>query len=137
MSEPDKELIIQADGASRGNPGRAAIGVVIKDANGRVRQEISHYIGNTTNNQAEYRALIAGLEEAKRLGAEHIHIRMDSELVVKQIKGSYRVRNEGLKPLWQRSMQLLAEFGASDLVHVPRQHNQRADMLANQALDSR
>ena len=95
----ERKLIIYADGAARGNPGPAAIGVVIADEHGRVLREISCAIGRATNNQAEYRAVIAGLEEVVGLGATHVELRADSELVVKQLNGRYRVKHPGLLPL--------------------------------------
>jgi len=95
-----EKAVLYTDGASRGNPGPAAIGAVIKDGQGRVLARISKRIGRTTNNQAEYRAVIAALEEAVRLGAAGVEIKSDSELVVRQINGRYRVKNPGLKPLY-------------------------------------
>ncbi len=126
---------IYVDGASRGNPGPAAIGVLIEDDAGQERARISKYIGTTTNNQAEYRALIAGLLEAAALGARSVEIRTDSELMVRQIQGSYMVRNTGLKPLHREVTQLLSRFSSFHIRHVPRKLNTRADGLANKALD--
>lgn len=125
------------DGASRGNPGPAAIGVVIQDHEGSTNLEISHYIGQATNNQAEYRALITALEEAARLGAGHVDIRTDSKLMVEQIMGNYRVRNAGLKPLFDRAVRLLSACGTHTIAHIPRSQNAPADALANTALDNR
>ena len=90
---PHQKLVINADGASRGNPGRAAIGATLKDEKGRLVASISRYIGRATNNQAEYGAVIAALEKAADLGARIVDIRLDSELVVRQVKGRYRVKN--------------------------------------------
>ena len=131
-----KNLIIHADGASRGNPGPAAIGVVIEDEQGRVIANISNTIGITTNNQAEYLALIAGLKEALKLGAESAELKMDSELIVRQLTGRYRVRNPALKPLFEQAHQLMKEFQSSSIVHIPREHNRAADALCRQALRS-
>jgi len=129
-----KNLIIHADGASRGNPGPSAIGVVIEDEQGRVVARISKAIGITTNNRAEYLALIAGLKEALGLGAESVELKMDSELIVRQLTGKYRVRNPALKPLFEQAHQLMKEFQSSPIVHIPREHNRAADALCNQAL---
>lgn len=128
-------VIVHSDGASRNNPGHAAIGVVITDVTGQVLETISRYIGTATNNQAEYRALIAGLEAALRLGAEEARIKLDSELVVKQLKGQYRVKNTDLKPLYFKASELLSGFKKYSLVHVLRGQNKEADRLANLALD--
>lgn len=99
--------------------------------------EISHYIGEATNNQAEYRALTTALEEAARLGASRVDIRTDSKLMVEQVLGNYRVRNAGLRPLFERAMRLLSACEAHSLVHIPRSENAAADALANRALDNR
>ena len=131
-----KNLIIHADGASRGNPGPAAIGVVIEDEQGRVVARISKAIGITTNNRAEYLALIAGLKEALKLGAESVELKMDSELIVRQLTGRYRVRNPALKPLFEQAHQLMNEFQSSPIVHIPREQNKAADALCRRALRS-
>ena len=130
-----KKAVIFADGASRGNPGPAAIGVTIKDERGELITFISRRIGKTTNNQAEYRAIIAALEEAVRLGAKQVDIKMDSELVVKQINGEYRVKKATLKPLYQQVKQLQGLLRDFTVTHIPRQQNSEADKLANKALD--
>jgi len=130
-----KKVTIRADGASRGNPGQAAIGAVIKDERGRLVASVSQRIGRATNNQAEYRAVIAALEEAVRLGSRQVDIRLDSELVVKQINGEYRVKNVALKPLCQQVKQLLGSLEGFTIAHIPRRQNREADRLANKALD--
>jgi len=130
-----KKAVIFADGASRGNPGPAAIGITIKDERGRRITSISQRIGRATNNQAEYRAIIAALEEATRLGAKQVDIKMDSELVVKQINGEYRVKKATLKPLYQQVKQLLGSLEDFTITHILRQQNIEADKLANKALD--
>ncbi len=127
-------VVICVDGASRGNPGLAAIGATIKDEQGRLIARISQGIGRTTNNQAEYRAVIAALEEAIRLGAGQVELNSDSELVVKQIKGEYRVKKAALKPLYQRVKQLQSGLESFTINHIPRQQNSEADRLANMAL---
>ena len=130
-----KKAVIFADGASRGNPGPAAIGVTIKDKRGKLITFISQRIGRATNNQAEYRAIIAALEEATRLGVKQVDIKMDSELVVKQINGEYRVKKATLKPLYQQVKQLQGLLKSFTITHILRQQNIEADKLANKALD--
>ena len=130
-----KRAVIYADGASRGNPGPAAIGITIKDERGRLITSISQRIGKATNNQAEYRAIIAALEEAITLGAKQVDIKMDSELVVKQINGEYRVKKATLKPLYQQVKRLQSQLKSFTITHIPRQQNIEADNLANNALN--
>ncbi len=130
-----KKAVIFADGASRGNPGPAAIGVTIKDKRGKLITFISQRIGRATNNQAEYRAIIAALEEAIRLGVKQVDIKTDSELVVKQISGQYRVKKATLKPLYQQVKQLQGLLKSFTITHILRQQNIEADKLANKALD--
>ncbi len=130
-----KKTIIFTDGASRGNPGPAAIGVTIKDEQGRLITSLSQRIGKATNNQAEYRAVIAALEEATRLDARWVDIKMDSELVVKQINGEYRVKKATLKPLYQQVKQMQGALESFTITHIPRRQNTEADKLANRALD--
>ena len=129
-----KKIIISADGASRGNPGPAAIGAVIKNGRGETLASISKYIGQATNNQAEYQALIAALEKAVKLGAEEIDIKLDSELLVRQVYGSYRVKAQGLKPLHQRVRKLLGKFERFSITHIPGRHNREAHNLAQTVL---
>jgi ribonuclease HI len=131
-----KRLIINSDGAARGNPGPAGIGVVIKDASGTVVREIFEYLGETTNNQAEYRALIAGLSAAVELRADSVGVFADSELMVSQMKGLYKVKNEGLKPLFDKANGLVKRFKACNIEYIPRERNKEADRLANIAIDS-
>ncbi len=126
-------LVIHADGVSRGNPGLAAIGATIKDERGNLMAAISQRIGRTTNNQAEYRALIAALKKALELGATEAGIYLDSELVVKQVVGSYRVKNEALKPRHAEVRRLLGRLRTFQIRHVPRSRNKEADRLANDA----
>ena len=127
------KVIIHADGASRGNPGQAAIGATIEDGEGRLLASISRRIGRATNNQAEYRAVIAALERAVKLGAGEADIYLDSELVVKQVNGSYRVRNAALKPLYRQVKELAASLKDFRISHIPRRQNTGADALANTA----
>ena len=130
-----KRVVIHSDGASRGNPGLAAIGATIKDEQGKLIARISQRIGRTTNNQAEYRAIIAALEEATKLGARQVELNSDSELVVRQIKGEYRVKKVTLKPLYQRVKQLQSRLESFTINHIPRRQNIEADNLANKALN--
>ncbi len=129
-----RKVVIYSDGVSRGSPGLAAIGATIKDEQGKLIACISQRIDRTTNNQAEYRAVIAALEEATRLGARQVELNSDSELVVRQIKGEYRVKKATLKPLYQRVKQLQSRLESLTVNHIPRQQNIEADRLANRAL---
>jgi len=129
-----KKVIIHADGASLGNPGEAAIGATIKDEQGRLIACISQGIGRTTNNQAEYRAIIAALEHAISLGANQVDMRSDSELIVRQINKRYRVKNPALKPLYQQVKQLLSLLEGFTITHIPRRQNIEAHRLASRAL---
>jgi ribonuclease HI len=126
---------IYTDGAARGNPGPAAIGVVIKDETGKVVATIAQCLGTTTNNQAEYRAIIAGLEKAISLGARQVIIKSDSELVVKQINGLYRIKHVALRPLYLEVLRLTGAVESFAISYIPRTQNTAADALANQALD--
>jgi ribonuclease HI len=128
------KLVIHTDGVSRGNPGPAAIGAIIRDEQGRLVASISQGIGRATNNQAEYRAIIAALEKALALGAGRVELNSDSELVVRQIKGQYRVKKEALRPLYQRVKQLQNRLPDFSIRRIPRQQNREADKLANAAL---
>jgi ribonuclease HI len=124
-----------ADGGSRGNPGPAASGAVIIAPDGRVLREIGRYLGVATNNVAEWTALLSGLEAATELAIRRLAIRLDSELVVKQLKGEYRVKHPDLQPLHQRAKSLLRHFDSVDVRHVPRKQNKLADSLVNRVLD--
>ncbi len=129
-------VVAYADGASRGNPGLASYGVVVYDADGRELHTGARALGRATNNQAEYQGVIAALEAALGLGAREVELRMDSELVIRQLSGRYKVRNPGLIPLHKRILALRERFDRVTLVHVPRAQNRVADKLANEALDS-
>jgi ribonuclease HI len=132
---PGPRLILRTDGAARGNPGPSSAGVVVEDAHGRALVRKGVLLGRGTNNEAEYRALIAALEEAKVLGAREVEARADSQLMVMQITGHYRVKAANLKPLYAKVRGLLASFERWRVVHVPREENREADRLANRALD--
>jgi ribonuclease HI len=124
------------DGGSRGNPGPAGIGAVIFDDAGECLGEVSEYIGRATNNVAEYKSLIEGMKKALELNISEIEILMDSQLVVRQVLGEYRVKNEGLKPLWKEACVLFKKFDKADIKHTRRENNVDADRLVNQALDA-
>lgn len=128
-------LIIFSDGAARGNPGPAGAGGLIKDSTGEVLAEISEYLGETTNNVAEYKALILTLEKALQYGKDEVKIYLDSELLVRQLTGAYKVKNSGLKPLFERARQLLTAFNKAGIEHIYRSENAHADELANKAID--
>ena len=130
-------LTVYADGASRGNPGPAAIGASVRDERGRELATVSERIGRATNNAAEYRAAIAGVHAAADLGASAIDLRLDSELVVRQLAGRYRVKHPLLRPLFAALVEALEAVGPYTVGHVPRARNARADALANEALDGR
>jgi ribonuclease HI len=129
------KLVVNVDGGSRGNPGPAAIGVVLAEPGGAVLEEVAEAIGVTTNNVAEYRALLRGLERAKALGATEIEIVGDSELVARQLTGRYRVKHAAMKPLYLEAMDALRGFDRWKIRTVPRELNARADALVNAALD--
>ncbi|HEY2410358.1 MAG TPA: ribonuclease HI family protein [Polyangiaceae bacterium] len=129
--------ILWTDGAARGNPGPAGIGSILKTPEGAVLSADSDYLGETTNNVAEYKALLMGLARAIERGVTHLEVRADSELLIKQLRGEYRVKNPGLKPLFEEAKSLLARFRATKLVHVRREHNGEADRLANAGIDDR
>lgn len=124
------------DGGARGNPGPAGIGVVLKDASGEVIGEIAQGIGETTNNVAEYSALIAGLELALTKGVTEIEVFMDSTLVINQLKGEWKIKNDRLRVLAVKARALLNRFEPHTLQHVPRELNSDADKLANQGMDA-
>lgn len=132
-------LKLFTDGGSRGNPGPAASGAVLKSMNGSVEGEtiasVSRYLGHDTNNQAEYTAIIIGLEKAKSLGAETIELYMDSELAVKQLKGEYKVKNPEIAKRFLEVKNLLTQFDHVKIKHVRRELNKEADALVNKVLD--
>ncbi|MDN5332272.1 MAG: ribonuclease [Tepidanaerobacteraceae bacterium] len=130
-----ERLKVYVDGASRGNPGNAGIGIVMLDENGNVVKEMSDYIGQTTNNIAEYTALVTALKEALEMGCEEIEVFSDSELMVKQINGEYQIKNEGIRRLYSQVAQLVKEFKSFSINHVKREYNKRADELANEGID--
>jgi ribonuclease HI len=131
----NEKLIMFTDGAARGNPGPAAIGVVLKDEAGVTAATISRTLGKATNNQAEYTAVIAGLEKAISLGAKQVTLKSDSELVVKQLLGLYKVKNADLREMYQRVIALTGKLEKFTAMNIRREMNKQADALCNQALD--
>jgi ribonuclease HI len=132
---PQHYLIAHSDGGARGNPGPAGYGVVIQDEGGRKVASLSQYLGHQTNNFAEYQGLIAALEYAIANGHKALKVVSDSELLVRQIKGIYKVKNQALKDLHGRAKQLIAQLEWFSIDHALRQHNREADRLANEAMD--
>ena len=126
---------LYVDGASRGNPGPSGAGAVLYDPGGLKRGQVSRYLGETTNNVAEYQALLNGLELALNLGVTNLQVLADSLLVVQQIKGAYQVRTPHLFPLWRQAQKTLQKFDAYAISHVDRSLNHEADALADEAID--
>lgn len=135
MSPAPAKLILNADGGARGNPGPAGCGAVLSLPGGEVVQSLSKYLGKTTNNVAEYQGLLLGLKAARDQGAMSLEVRLDSELIVRQLNGQYKVKSPHLKPLYQEAVSLLQSFDSVAVVHVRREQNRAADSLANQAMD--
>jgi ribonuclease HI len=129
------KLVLHVDGGARGNPGPAAIGVVISDPDGNLVDELAERIGVATNNVAEYRAVLRGLERAAALGAREIEIVGDSELVARQLTGAYKVKHPAMRPLYEEAVAALAGFDSWRIRNVPRAQNAHADTLVNAALD--
>jgi ribonuclease HI len=127
-----KRLTINSDGAAVPNPGPAGIGALLRDAKGIIVAEISQYIGPSTNNKAEFLALIAALEKALELNADHVDIKSDSELIVRQLEGKYR--SKLMKQLYEQTVSLLDEFESYTVRHIPREQNKEADALSKRAL---
>jgi len=130
------KLVVNVDGGARGNPGPAAIGVVVSDLDGTVIDEVAERIGVATNNVAEWRALLKGIERAQALGAREIELISDSELVARQLTGAYKVKHESMKPLHAEALAALRGFDSWRIRNVRRAHNARADELVNEALDA-
>jgi ribonuclease H / adenosylcobalamin/alpha-ribazole phosphatase len=135
VSEP-AEVVVWTDGGARGNPGPAGYGVVVATPAGEVMAELAEPIGWATNNVAEYRGVIAGLERARSLGARRVRVRADSLLAVQQLRGNWKVKNAALQPLWAEAGRLARAFERVTFEHVPRERNRRADALANRAMDA-
>jgi ribonuclease HI len=135
MSTVETEWLLMVDGAARGNPGKAGCGAAICDENGAVVKELSRYLGVATNNVAEYQALLMGLESLIELGRKIVRVQSDSELMVRQLNGQYRVRDPKLLPLYNRARDRLRHFDRCTIVHVGREANKLADKLANRGID--
>lgn len=133
----NRKLILQTDGASRGNPGMAGAGIIIADENGRKIETLGKFLGVTTSNQAEYKALIAGLEATRRYNPTSVAVHSDSELMVKQMNGQYHVRNPSILPLYLKATELAGLLPEVTFQHVPRERNEQADRVANMAIDTR
>jgi ribonuclease HI len=131
------KLLLYTDGASRGNPGDAGAGIVILDGQGEEIAAQGRYLGTCTNNVAEYKALIMGLLQASQLGGRSIEIFLDSQLIVRQIQGLYKVKSSHLQPLFAKAQELLSTFENYEIRHIPREENKRADQLANQGINDR
>lgn len=136
-TENKKSALLYTDGASRGNPGHAGAGYLLQHKNGEIIYEGRKYLGTTTNNVAEWTALLLGVEHAISQGITDLECFLDSELVVKQIKGAYKVKHPDLKPLHQRTHSLLTNFSHISFAHIPRAQNSHADRLSNEAIDRR
>ena len=133
-----RRILIYTDGAARGNPGLAGLGAILRDAEtGTVLAELARFLGVRTNNYAEWTAVEEALREALTLGASHVDLRMDSELVARQISGRYRVKHPDLKPIHARVMEMLGQLTGYTVGHVPRELNKDADRLSNVAIDER
>jgi probable phosphoglycerate mutase len=130
-----RRVVVNCDGAARGNPGPAGAGAVVTDADGEVLVEIAEGLGETTNNVAEYTAAIRGLEAAKALGADEVLLRSDSQLMINQMTGRYRVKTPHLQPLHRQVRDLVRSFSRVEFEHVPRERNAHADRLANKGVD--
>lgn len=130
------KLSVYTDGGARGNPGPAAIGIVVKDDKGKVVKEIGKYIGKTTNNEAEYRALINGLDSILEKDVDTVSCFLDSQLVVKQLNGEFKVKNANIKRFWNEVKRLERNFKKISYNHIERSKNSEADALVNEVLDS-
>ena len=136
-AEQAKRTRLYSDGAARGNPGPAGAGAVIINADGHVVAKIGKFLGDNTNNYAEYMGLILGLKRAKAMGIKELDVFSDSELVVKQLSGEYAVRAENLRPLHEEARSLLQGFGEVKVRYIPREENEQADLMSNRAIDER
>jgi ribonuclease HI len=132
-----ERLVVHVDGGARGNPGPAAIAAVLSEPGGDLVEEHAEAIGHATNNVAEYRALLLGIERARALGARELELVGDSELIARQVRGEYRVKDAGLRPLHARVAEALRAFDRWTIRNVPRAENARADRLVNDALDAK
>ena len=131
------KAIIYTDGGSRGNPGPGALGVVVTDESGKVLKEYSHYLGEVTNNQAEYEAVVFALRKAKQLRIKEVELRVDSELIGYQLLGKYKIKDPDLQPLFLKVWNLRLDYDKVDIKIIPREQNKKADKLVNIELDSK
>jgi len=135
IKKEEEYFLLQFDGCSKGNPGRAGAGAVLFDSRGHERWSIAHFVGQkATNNYAEYSGLLLGLKQAVIMGISHLHVQGDSLLVIRQMRGEYQVKSKALEPLYQEARQLAAKFCNIYFQHVYRKDNQRADQLSNEGL---
>lgn len=128
-------LYVYSDGASRGNPGPAGAGAVLLDKEGHLLERLGKYLGEQTNNQAEYEGALLGLRRARALGALSVELLSDSQLLIRQLQGRYKVKSPGLGPLYRQALEVLAHFSKVTLRHIPREENQEADTMSNRAID--
>src|SRR3954453_6064582 len=135
LTGSERAAVLWTDGAARGNPGPAGIGAILKSPGGEVLYTGSEFLGHTTNNVAEYKAVLLGLAGALAQGIQRIEVRADSELLIKQLKGEYRVKSPGLRPLFDEARRLLSRFQSLKLTHIRRELNGEADRLANQGIE--
>lgn len=131
------KAIIYSDGGSRGNPGPGALGVAIFDESGKILKEYSHYLGEVTNNQAEYEAVIFALQKAKQLKIKEVELRIDSELIGRQLLGEYKIKDLNLQPLFIKAWNLRLDYDRVNIKIIPREQNKAADKLVNRELDSK
>ncbi len=132
-----ERLKVYSDGAARGNPGPAGAGAVLVSPDGATVASLGRFLGEATNNYAEYHGLILGLQRALELGVSEVQVYADSQLVIRQLGGQYRVRNEGLRPLFDEALRLLRSFRKYELHHIPRERNTAADEMSNRAIDEK
>ena len=137
LVQPHRKLRVSSDGAARGNPGLAGAGAVVFDEEGHVLERLGKFLGRQTNNVAEYHGLLLGLRRAQELGAEELEVVADSELILRQLSGTYQVRAPALRELHSEALSLLKAFRKVKLVHVPRAQNADADEMSNRAIDER
>jgi len=137
LTRRSKVLTIYTDGVARGNPGEGGYGVIIKGSDGDIVEEIGGYIGETTNNFAEYSALVTGLKASIKYRADKIEVYSDSELMVRQLNGVYKVKSESLIPMYKEAKMIMSLLGDVKITHIPREKNKEADILANKAVDKK
>lgn len=137
LRSPAREFVVFSDGASRGNPGPAGAGAVLALASGEVVERLGLFLGTQTNNHAEYMGAILGLGRARALGADEVELVADSQLLIRQLAGRYKVKSPTLRPLYEEALALLTAFRRHGLRHIPREENLEADAMSNRAIDER